>query len=180
MIYKISQYLNEIIRPLAQENMKPGTFEDEIDFIQQFDIYASAITTTTTTEESVLTPTTLFCTIKVLNYFTLDTHVNMIDTICNFIQEHVAANRVGKVTIATIKNLLQLSLCHTLFCYKNDLYTFTKGGPTTLPLFDTLSNIYLFVWQKKILRDIQQQKEFFGRYESILMLLNLMKWASLF
>ena len=171
MVYKISQCLNGILRPFAQEKLKPGTFEDEIDFIQQFNLY-------TTTKESVLTPTTLFCTIKVLNYFTLDTHKNMIDMVCNFIQQNIAANKLGKTTVGTIQNLLQLCLCHTTFCYRNNLYKFTKGGPTTLPLFHTLPNIYLFAWQNSILRQIEQQKEFFGRYKSIFIVINFMKCVS--
>ena len=162
MAYKISQYLDQLLRPFAYENMKnSGIFEDEIDFIQQFNTY---ITPTSNMEQSILTPTTLFCTIKILNYFTLDTHVNMIDVICNFIQEHVAANRLEKILIQTIRNLLQLCLCHTLFSYQNKLYKFLKGGPRTLPFMDTLSNIYLFAWQRKIRREIAYEKEFFGRY----------------
>jgi hypothetical protein len=33
----------------------------------------------------------------------------------------------------------------------------------TLPLIDALSNIYLFVWQEKIIDELRQDKELFGR-----------------
>ena len=158
MAYKISQYLDQLLRSFAYENMKNSdVFQDEIDFIQQFNAYM-------TTEQAYFTPTTLFCAIKVVNYFTLDTHVNLIDTVCSFIQANVAANRIEKILIQTVKNLLQLCLCHSLFSYQNKLYKFTKGGPRTLPLMDTLANIYLFLWQRKIRSEIQDPKEFFARY----------------
>ncbi|CAF5225318.1 unnamed protein product, partial [Rotaria magnacalcarata] len=34
-----------------------------------------------------------------------------------------------------------------------------------MPLSDTLSNIYVFVWQKQILKQLQLNNEFFGRYK---------------
>lgn len=140
--------------------MPSGVFQDEIDFIQQFNNY---LTPDVVTSSSLLTPATLFYTIKILNYSTLDTHDNMIQTICYFIEENVANNKLGDIRIDTIKNLLQLCLCHTVFSYKNKLYKFVRGGPTTLPLMDTLSNIYLFMWQRKCLPSVASEKEFFGR-----------------
>jgi len=81
----------------------------------------------------------------------------MIDVVCNFIQNHIVTHKLQKISIMTIKNL---------FSYKNKIYTFTKGGPTTLPLMDTLANIYLFAWQQKIIDEIKQNRELFGRYYS--------------
>ena len=106
----------------------------------------------------------MFCTIEVTNYFTLASHETMIDTVCKFIQNNVVSNKLQKIPIMTIKNLLQLALYNNLFSYKNQIYTFTKGGPTTLPLIDTLSNIYLYAdWQQKIIDELKFNKELFGR-----------------
>ncbi|CAF4919803.1 unnamed protein product, partial [Rotaria magnacalcarata] len=62
----------------------------------------------------------------------------------------------------TIKNLVQLFLYNNIFRYNEHIYTFTKGSPTTMPITDTLSSIYLFQWQAKLLRIIKQKDEFFG------------------
>ncbi|CAF0829729.1 unnamed protein product [Adineta steineri] len=41
----------------------------------------------------------------------------------------------------------------------------SKGSPNTMTLSDTLANIYLFDWQKLILKEVQRKNEFFGRYK---------------
>lgn len=153
MIYKISQFLNQLLRPFTLEHTKYEVFQDEIDFIQRFQMYKPT------------TNTALLCTIKILNYSSLDTHESMITTVGNFIQDTILTNRLERMSVSTIKNLLQLCLCHTGFAYKTKFYKFLKGGPTTLPLMDTLSNIYLYVWQRKIFREIRERNEFFGRYK---------------
>ncbi len=153
--FKISKYLDQLLRPFANEKMQEVTFNDEAAFIQKLNGYANI--------EHRLTPITIFCTIQISNYSALDSHENMISIVCRFLHDHVAANKLHKILITTIKNLLQLCLYNNIFCYKNQIYKFTKGGPTTLPLTDTLSNIYSYVWQKKIVDEIQRKKEFFGR-----------------
>lgn len=135
--------------------MAATLFKDDIEFIQKLNVYVHT--------DRRLTATTMFCTIDIVNYWTLDTHENMIDVVCTFIQKNVASNKLQKVSIATIKNLLQLCLYHNVFCYKNQIYKLTKGGPSTLPLIDTLSNIYLSTWQGKIIDELRQNKELFGR-----------------
>ena len=154
--YKISKYLDQLLRPFANEHMKSVIFKDGIEFMQKLYDYVHT--------EHRLTPTTMFCTIQITNYFTLDTHEAMIDVVCNFIQNHIVTNKLQKISIMTIKNLLQLCLYNNIFSYKNKIYIFAKGGPTTLPLMDTLANIYLFVWQQKIVDELKQNRELFGRY----------------
>ena len=153
--YKISQYLDQLLRPFANEKMKPFLFNDGIEFMQKLHGYVQT--------DHRLTSTTMFCTIEVTNYVTLASHETMIDTICSFIQNNVVSNKLQKIPIMTIKNLLQLALYNNLFSYKNQIYTFTKGGPTTLPLIETLSSIYLSAWQQKIIDELRFNKELFGR-----------------
>jgi len=155
LTYKIRKYLDRLLRPFANEKIKSVTFDDEIDFIQKLNHY--------THTGHRLISTTMFCTMKISNYSTLDSHENMIDVVCCFLQDHLASNRLQKIAITTIKNLLQLCLYNNLFCYKDKIYSCTKGGPTTLPLTNTLSDIYSFVWQKKIVSEIEQKHELFGR-----------------
>lgn len=154
--YKISKYLDQLLRPFANEQIKSALFKDGLDFIQK--LYAYVHT------EHRLTATTMFCTIQITNYSTLASHETMIDVVCNFLRNHLASNKLHKIPIMTIKNLLQLSLYNNIFCYQNTIYTFTKGGPTTMPLTDTLSNIYLFDWQQNIIDEVKLNNELFGRY----------------
>ncbi|CAF3804954.1 unnamed protein product [Rotaria sp. Silwood1] len=155
--WKMAKYLNKLLRPYADGVLRSTSFTDETDFIRK--LYRYAII------ERRLRPSTLFCTIKITNFCTLEEHKEMIDVIGYFLQDNLATNKLETLTIQTIRNLLHLFLHNNIFSYKNSIYKFTKGSPNTIPLTETLSNIYLFVWQKKILKEVNQNIELFGRYK---------------
>lgn len=93
----------------------------------------------------------------------MEVHRNMIDIVGYFLQDALATNRLGNLTILTIKNLLHIFLYNNIFCYKDNVYKMNKGSPHSMPLTETLSDIYLFVWQKKILKELGEHNELFGR-----------------
>ena len=154
--YKLGNYINQLLRPYANKILKRTTFCDETDFLRKLNIYAHT--------ENRLKPTTLFCSIKIKNFYAMDVHRNMIDTVGYFLQDNLATNRLGNLTILTIKNLLHVFLYNNIFSYNDDIYKIQKGGPHSMPLSETLSEIYLFVWQKKILKELKPDEELFGRY----------------
>lgn len=156
--YRISKYLDQLLRPFAIQTMRSVIFQDPIEMMQKLYAYVHS--------EHRLTSTTMFCTIEIINSLTLLPHDTMIDVICNFVYKNTANNRLYNIPIPTIKNLLQLCLYNNMFCYKNKIYKFLRGGPTTSPLMYTLANIYLFSWQQNIIDKVQQNKELFGRYYS--------------
>ncbi|CAF2032656.1 unnamed protein product [Rotaria magnacalcarata] len=155
MTSKIGQYLNQLLRPFADRSMKTTQFHYDMDFIQKLNHYACT--------QHRLTTTTLFCTIKISNFYHLDSHTTIIDRIGYFLQDNLVTNKLEQISIMTIKNLVQLFLYNNIFRYNEHIYTFTKGSPTTMPITDKLSSIYLFQWQAKLLRIIKQKDEFFGR-----------------
>ncbi|CAF5185331.1 unnamed protein product, partial [Rotaria magnacalcarata] len=146
--WTIGKYLNELLRPFVDKNLSTTTFRDEPDFMRKLNNYVYV--------ERHLRATTLFCSIKI---------INMIDTVGYFLEDNLVTNKLEQVTIQTIKNLLHIFLYNNVFYYKDQIYTLTKGSPNTMPLSDALSNIFLFTWQKKILKEIKSKNEFFGRYK---------------
>ncbi|CAF2234943.1 unnamed protein product, partial [Rotaria magnacalcarata] len=155
--WRISKYLNELLRPFVDKILSTTTFCDEPDFMRKLNDYVYV--------ERHLRATTLFCSIKIINYYTLDIHKNMIDTVGYFLADNLVTNKLEQVTIQAIKNLLHIFLYNNVFYYKDRIYTLMKGSPNTMPLSDTLSNVFLFTWQKKILKEIKSKNEFFGRYK---------------
>lgn len=87
----------------------------------------------------------------------------MIDTVDYFLKDHLATSKLENIHISTIHNLLHLFLYNNVFNYDAQIYTFTKGSPNTMELTETLSNIYLFAWQKQILKHVREDNELFGR-----------------
>ena len=154
--WKIGQYINRLLRPLVTRVFLSRSFLDEADFIQKLNSYAST--------QHRLRATTLFCTLRITNFHTLATHKNLLEAVGYFLQDNLATPRLEGLSTATIQNLLQLFLYNNMFCYKNKIYTIAKGGPNTVPLSDTLSNIYLFEWQKIIGQEVDRSEGFFGRH----------------
>ncbi|CAF4090589.1 unnamed protein product [Rotaria sordida] len=153
--WEIGKYLNQLLQPFTDKILHSTTFADEIDFIRKLNHYANT--------ERRLRPTTLFCTIKITNFYTLDEHNNMLDIIGYFLQNNLLTNKLESLTIQTIRNLLYVFLYNNIFYYKDNIYKCTKGSPNIMALTETLSNLYLFVWQKKVLKEIDQNIEFLGR-----------------
>lgn len=133
----------------------PKTFHHEWDFIQKLYHY--------TYNQRRLQPKTLFCTMKVGNFFTLAAHTPFIDAIVYFIQDNTVMNRVERVPVSTIRNLLQLFLLNNIFCYDGKIYNITRGSPSTIPLSTTLADMYLCQWQRKLENDLSTKHELFGR-----------------
>jgi len=153
--WKIGKYLNDLLQPFVNKILQPTTFRDEPDFIQKLHQYVHT--------DKRLRSTTLFCTLKISNYYALDQHNAMIDTVGHFLQDNLASNKFEQLTIQTIKNLLYIYLHYNIFYYNNKIYKLVKGSPTTMSLSETLSTIYLFVWENKITKELQSKNEFFGR-----------------
>ncbi|CAF1234049.1 unnamed protein product, partial [Rotaria magnacalcarata] len=135
--WRIGKYLNELLRPFVDKILSTTTtFRGEPDFMYQ--LYDHIFT------KHELQSTTLFYAIKITNYYTLNTHKNMIDIVGYFLEDNLVPNKLEQVTIQNIKNLLHIFLYNNVFYYKDQIYTLTKGSPNTMPLSDTLSNIYVF------------------------------------
>ena len=93
-------------------------------------------------------------------------HAVMADVLEQFLRDTLPGNSLEKVSIVHIKNLVQLFLYNNAFVYDEKMYTCVKGSPTTILLTETLADIYLFQWQKKILKEINARRQFFGRHKN--------------
>lgn len=153
---EIAKFLNQLLQPFVEKTLESITFRDEIDFMKKLNHYANV--------QQHLTPKTLFVTIKITNFYTLDTHENMIEIIEQFLESNLTTKKLGDISIINMKKLLKLFLQNNIFSYNNTIYQFTKGSPNTMGLSETLANIYLSIWQKKLSDAVQEKQEFFGRY----------------
>lgn len=161
---KVGIYLNQLLQPWVHRIMKTTTFYHDIDFIQKLNDY--------TCTQNYLDRTTIFCTIKITNYHHIDSHENMVETVLNFLQDNLRSNKIEQISMVTFKILLQLFLMNNLFHYNQHIYTYIKGSPTSMSISETLSNIYIYQWQMKLLNGIKQNNEFFGRYSQYFLILN--------
>ncbi|CAF1203482.1 unnamed protein product [Adineta steineri] len=155
---QIGLFLHQILYSFVDKILKSTTFRDDIDFLQKLTGYIKK-------QYRRLPTQTIFCTIEITNFSTLDNHMNMIDTVISFLQNNMGTNKL-KCNILTMKNLLHIYLNNNIFLYKNKIYKMRKGSPMTMPLSETLANIYIFKWQNLIFDHLRKYNEFYGRYKN--------------
>ena len=153
--WKIANYLNRLLRPFVNGKTRSTTFSNETDFIRKLTHYAHT--------EHRLSSSTIFITITISNFYSMVSHKTMVDILSIFLRDNLARNKLQDISITTIQNLVQLFLYNNIFRYNENIYTITHGGPNTMALTDTLSNIYLFQCQKMISEKVTQNKKLFGR-----------------
>jgi hypothetical protein len=146
--------------------MKQTQLMNEGDFIQKLHSY--------TYQQHRLQPTTLFATLKMTNFHTLVSHRTMIDRLGDFLRKQFIVNQLEYrtlkstvqpqyISINTIRILTELFLENNIFYYNNDLYQCIKGAPNTLVFSETLSTIYLCLWEEFIFQSPYLTNEFYGR-----------------
>ena len=153
--WKLGLFLDRLIRPVARRSMQLTAFIDEIDVAQKLRYFFC--------KRQPLTSNTLFATIDVTNYYTMSSHESMAEVLGYFFRDNYPSNKVENISIVQIQNLVRLFLYNNIFIYDDKIYSCAKGSPITMPLTETLANIYLCQWQTSILREIQSRHQFFGR-----------------
>ncbi len=153
---RLAQFLDKLLRPVFQRQAASTTFANGADFIRKLNQY-------TEEKHHGLQPTTIFTTIKIPNFNTIVPHGIMLITLKDFLNEHLAIPSIENLSIHTIIRLTALFLHYNRFYYNNKIYRFAKGGPNSSLLTETLCNIYVFQWQKLLLKERSMENEFYGR-----------------
>jgi len=152
---RLDQFLDRFLRPIVEGKLQSTTFANGADFIRKINQYSK--------EERRLRPTTIFTTIEISNFHTMVSHESMLITLGGFLTDYLAAPVIENISIARIVKLTSLFLNNNRFYYDNKIYSFTKGAPSSLLFTETLSNIYVFQWQKLLLNEPLIGRELFGR-----------------
>jgi hypothetical protein len=152
---RLDQFLDRLLRPIVEGKLQSTAFANGADFIRKINQYSK--------EERRLRPSTIFTTMEISNFYTMVTHESMLITLEGFLTDHLATPLVGDISIARFYKLATLFLNNNRFYYDNKIYSCTKGAPSSLLFTETLSNIYVFLWQQSLLEAPLLRRELFGR-----------------
>lgn len=155
---KIASFLQRNLQPFVDRIQNSVRFSSDENFMRKLLEY--------TYTKQYLKASTLFCLIRIKNFHHLATHLTMIEAFGYYLQENLATNRLGQISIPTLQTLLQLYLYNNHFCYGTSVYTITKGSPSNIPLSTTLAYIYIHAWDMKIRKELDSEREVFGRHEN--------------
>ena len=153
----LGRFLDRLLRPKTRVAMQRTGIDNETDFALKLHHFYQ--------QERIWTSKTLLATIHIKNYYTIASHSSMAEILGYFLEDNLARNVIENLTIVHLKNLVQIFLYNNIFVYDNKIYKFIKGSPTTMPLTETLANIYLCEWQKMLLKQINVRQQFFARHQ---------------
>jgi hypothetical protein len=150
---KISNFLDQIIRPIFDQQFYTTTIIDGTHLIKRIDKYIRT---------GVFKPSTLFCTFDIHNLYTMLRQDEALTILVEFLHVH-GYRKVKGITLDTLRKLASIVITENVFVYDNKMYQQTTGGAMGSSFTLTLANIFMWKWQKELVRRQDITGEFFGR-----------------
>ncbi|CAF2871575.1 unnamed protein product [Rotaria sp. Silwood2] len=138
----ISDFLNELIRPIYDQYNQDNTIIDGVNLIKRLEKYAAG---------GHLKPSTLFCTLDINNLYTMLPQDESVRILGDFLH-HYVGERVKNIWVATIQKLTEIVLKENAFVYDHKFYKRIIGGAMGSPFTLILANIFMWLWEKRRVR----------------------------
>ena len=85
-----------------------------------------------------------------------------LNILIEFLREH-GHTKVKGIGLETIRELASIVLKENVFVYEKKIYKQTTGGAMGSSFTLTLANIFMWKWQKELVRQQDMTGEYFGR-----------------
>ncbi|CAF1520348.1 unnamed protein product, partial [Adineta steineri] len=156
---RLSQFLDELLRPIIQRAIEPTTFMNGTNFLQKLNVYVN-------NKKNDFNSKTMLVTITIKNYHTMIPHDEMLEVLKSFLGDEVFLDGIGNIPKRKAHVLAGLFLRNNYFYYNNKIYRCARGSPKGLLLSETLCHIYAFHWQKVLLEKLSLDTQFYGRCQN--------------
>lgn len=150
---KISQFLDSIIRPIFDDKCRQTTIIDGVSLIQDLQRYQQL---------HRLKLATLFCTFDIHNLYTMLPQEESLNILVEFLHTH-SYRKVKGVPLDTIMKLASIVIKENVFVYEKKFYRQIIGGAMGSSFTLTLANIFMWKWQRELVRIQDMTGEYFGR-----------------
>ncbi|CAM2708160.1 unnamed protein product [Rotaria socialis] len=150
----ISNYLDEIIRPIFDKECQNTTIIDGSSLIQALHQYM---------RKGLFKSTTLFCTFDIRNLYTMLPQEGALNILVEFLNVH-GYTKVKGIPLETIRLLASIVLKENVFVYGKKMYQQVLGGAMGSSFTLALANIFMWKWQKELVRRQDMIGEYYGRY----------------
>ncbi|CAF1431427.1 unnamed protein product [Rotaria sordida] len=138
----ISQFLDKIIRSIFDDKCASTTIIDGTSLIKELLKYI---------KKGLFKSTTLFCTFDIRNLYTMLPQDEALDILVEFLRFH-GYTKVKGIDLETIRQLAAIVLKENVFVYGNKIYKQVLGGAMGSSFTLTLANIFMWKWQKEVVR----------------------------
>ncbi|CAF1533984.1 unnamed protein product [Adineta ricciae] len=158
LLNKVIQLLNSFyykhIRPIFDKHCYATTIFDGAHFIKRINKYV---------KNGLFRPTTIFCTFDIHNLYTMLPQDEALNILVEFLHVH-GYRKVKGIVLDTIRKLASIVIKENMFVYGKKIYKQTTGGAMGSSFTLTLANLFMWKWQKELVRQHNICGEFFGRY----------------
>jgi len=149
----ISKFLDQLLRPLFDKHVRSTTIIDGVDLIRRLETYV---------ENGYLKSTTQFCTFDITDLYTMLPQEESLNVLIEFLVEY-GYHKVKGVSIDTIRKLGRMVLTENVFIYEKKFYRQVLGGAMGSAFTLTLANIFMWKWEREIIRRQLASNEIYGR-----------------
>jgi hypothetical protein len=149
----ISKFLDRLLRPLFDKHVRPTTIIDGVDLIRRLETYV---------ENGYLKSTIYLCTFDITDLYTMLPQEESINVLTEFLT-HYGYHKVKGVPIDAIRKSARIVLTENVFVYEKKFYRQLLGGAMGSAFTLTLANIFMWKWEKELVRRQTESNEIYGR-----------------
>ena len=149
----ISKFLDQLIRPLFDRHARSTTIIDGVDLIRRLESYAS---------NGYLKSTTYLCTFDITDLYTMLPQEESLDVLMEFLI-HYDYHKVKGIPLDVIRKLARIVIQENVFIYDKKYYKQIIGGAMGSAFTLTLANIFMWKWEKPLVRRQEVSIEIYGR-----------------
>ena len=149
----ISKFLGQLIRRLFDRHARSTTIIDGVDLIRRLESYAS---------NGYLKSTTYLCTFDITDLYTMLPQEESLDVLMEFLI-HYDYHKVKGISLDVIRKLARIVIQENVFIYDKRYYKQIIGGAMGSAFTLTLANIFMWKWEKPLVRRQEVSIEIYGR-----------------
>ncbi|CAF4324613.1 unnamed protein product, partial [Adineta steineri] len=150
---KISRFLDKMLRPLFDRLACDTTITSGSELIKK--LYSWS--------KNNLRQDTLLCTLDVIDLYTVIPQTDGILAIRRML-DYLNVKQVDGLKTETIIRLGRFVMQNNYFQYNNQFYHQVRGGAMGSPLTLTMANCYMYFFEQKIVKQIQNSGDLYVRY----------------
>ncbi|CAF4406024.1 unnamed protein product, partial [Rotaria magnacalcarata] len=150
---KISKFLDDLLRALFDQMASNSTVTSGFELIQKLQEWSTVN----------MRQDTIFCTIDVTDLYTMVPQAEGVLSLKKMLDQ-LKLKEIGKLKIETIIRLSRFVMTNNYFSYNGQFYRQVRGGAMGSPLTLTISNCFMYFFERQIANQIRNSCGLYFRY----------------
>ncbi len=150
---KISKFLDNLLRPLFNDVAKETTIDSGFELVKHVEKWS----------QEKLNPETLFCTIDVVDLYTMIPQIEGILSLRRML-DYLNKKQVNGLKVETLIRSSRFVMQNNYFSFDGQFYHQIRGGAMGSPLTLTMANCYMYFFERPIVRQVKNSGGLYLRY----------------